>query len=43
MQKGGELIADMLGNSLSITDSETTFEINMALMKIKHTVRRKKK
>jgi phage regulator Rha-like protein len=43
MQKGGDIIADLLGDDLQVTDTETTFEINFALMKFKHTVRQKKK
>jgi hypothetical protein len=42
MQKGGDIIADLLGNDLQVTDTETTFEINFALMKFKHTVKQKK-
>ena len=41
MQKGGEIIADILGEGLQVTDSETSIEINFALMKFKHTVKRK--
>ena len=41
MQKGGEIIADILGDGLQVTDSETSIEINFALMKFKHTVKRK--
>jgi hypothetical protein len=41
MQKGGEIIADILGDDLKITDTEATFEVNFALMKFKHTVKRK--
>ncbi|MDR1227382.1 MAG: ORF6N domain-containing protein [Prevotellaceae bacterium] len=40
MQKSGEIIADVLGNDLKTTGTETTFEINFALMKLKHTVKR---
>jgi hypothetical protein len=43
MQKGGEIIADMLGDDLQVTDTETSIEINFALMKFKHTVKQKKK
>ncbi|MDR1023452.1 MAG: ORF6N domain-containing protein [Prevotellaceae bacterium] len=43
MQKSGEIIADILGDDLQVTDTETSFEINFALMKFKHTVRQKKK
>jgi hypothetical protein len=42
MQKGGDIIADLLGDDLQVTDTETTFEINFALMKFKHTVKQKK-
>ena len=41
MQKGGEIIADILGDGLQVTDSETSIEINFALMKFKHTIKRK--
>lgn len=43
MQKGGEIMADILGDGLQVTDTETTFEINFALMKFKHTVKQKRK
>jgi phage regulator Rha-like protein len=42
MQKSGEIIADILGDDLQVTDTETSIEINFALMKFKHTVRQKK-
>jgi hypothetical protein len=43
MQKSGEIIADILGDDLQVTDTETSLEINFALMKFRHTVRQKKK
>ena len=43
MQRGGEIITDLLGDNLEVTDAETSFELNLALMKIKRTVRQKKK
>jgi hypothetical protein len=43
MQKSGEIMADILGNDLQVTDTETSVEINFALMKFKHTIRQKKK
>ena len=43
MQRSGELIADLLGDDLEVTDAETTWEVNLALMKFKRTVRQKKK
>ena len=41
MQKSGEIISDILGDSLNISETETTFEINLAVMNLKHTVKRK--
>jgi phage regulator Rha-like protein len=43
MQRSGEIIADILGDGLEVTDAETTWEVNLALMKFKRTVRQKKK
>jgi hypothetical protein len=41
MQKGGELIAEVLADELTTTDTETTNEINVAFLKLKHTVKKK--
>jgi hypothetical protein len=41
MQKGGEIIADILGDDLHTTDSETSIELNFAVLKFKHTIKRK--
>lgn len=41
MQRSGELIADLLDDEQKITDSETTIELNLAVLKFKHTVKRK--
>ncbi len=43
MQKGGELITELLGNEMQTTDTETTLEINFAMLKLKHTIKQKKK
>ena len=43
MQKSGDIIAELLGDDLEVTDAETSLEINFALMKFKRTVRQKKK
>ena len=40
MQRSGEIFADLLGSDLKTTGSETTLEVNFALMKFKHTIRR---
>ena len=42
MQKGGELISDILGNDLNPSESETELELNFAMLKLKHRVVRKK-
>jgi len=42
MQKGGEIMADILGEGIKTTDTETSFELNFAVMKLKHTVKRSK-
>ena len=43
MQRSGEIISEILSDDLTITDTETSIEINFALMKFKHTVKQKKK
>ena len=40
MQKSGDIIADIFGDDLRATGTETSFELNFALFKVKHTVRR---
>ena len=41
MQKGGEIIAELIGDNLHTSDSETSVELNFAVFKFKHTVKRK--
>ena len=43
MQRGGEIIATLLEDDLSTTGSETSFEINFAMLKFKHVVKKKSK
>jgi len=42
MQKSGEMIAEILDDDLDTTDTETTVELNFALLKFKHTIKKKK-
>jgi len=42
VQKGEELFGGIIGNALDIVDTETSFELNLAAFKIKHTVKRSK-
>ena len=41
MQKSGEIMADILGEGIKTTDTETSIELNLAVMKFKHTIKRK--
>lgn len=41
MERSGTIIAEILGDDLHTTDTETTFEINFSVMKFKHTIKRK--
>ena len=43
MQKSGELIGKILDDDLAISDTETSFELNLAMLKVKHTAKRKKR
>jgi len=43
MRRSGEIISEILSDDLQVTDTETSIEINFALMKFKHTVKQKKK
>ena len=37
LEKSGDLFTDLLDNNLQATDSETTIELNLAVLKVKHT------
>ena len=40
MQKGEALFGEIIGSALDTVDTETSFELNLAALKIKHTVKR---
>lgn len=42
MQQSGEILADLLDDGMTATDTETSIELNFAVLKFKHTVKRKK-
>jgi len=42
MRKSGELIAELLEDDLQTTDTETSIELNFAVLKFKHTIKKKK-
>lgn len=39
MNRSGEIISDLLDDHLKISDTETTVELNFAVVKLKHTVK----
>ena len=41
MQKSGDIISELLDEDLKTTESETTIELNFAVLKFKHTVKKK--
>ena len=43
LKRTGELIGDVLGSDLSTTGTETELELNFAMLKVKHTIKREKK
>jgi len=43
LQKSGELIAKILDDDLNLSETETTIEINFAILKFKHTIKKDKK
>ena len=43
LQRSGEIIAEIFENDLDTSESETTFEVNFAVIKFKHTVKKDKK
>ncbi len=43
MQRSGELIAGLFDDDLQTSDTETSIELNFAVLKFTHTIRKKKK
>jgi len=42
IRKSGEIIAEILEDDLSLSETETTIELNFAVLKLKHTIKKKK-
>ena len=40
LRRGGQLVEDLLTDVLPIQSSETSFELNLAMLKFKHSVKR---
>jgi hypothetical protein len=43
MRKSGEIIAELLDDDLQTTDTETSIELNFAVLKFKHMIKKKNK
>ena len=43
LHRSGELIAEILDEDLNLSETETSIEINFAVLKFKHTIKRDKK
>ena len=42
IQKSGVIMEDLFGEALSTSETETEIELNFAVLKLKHTIKRKK-
>ena len=42
IQKGNDLLSELLDDNMHISGTETTVELNFAVMKLKHTIKRQK-
>jgi len=43
LKKSGEMIAEIFDNDLTTDESETSIELNFAVLKFKHTIKKKNK
>ena len=43
LKRSGELMGDIIGNDMITDETETELELNFAVLKVKHTIKRKKK
>jgi phage regulator Rha-like protein len=41
LTKSAKIISDVLGDDMNVSDTETSIELNFAVLKIKHTIKRK--
>ena len=42
IRHGGDILSDLLYQEVPVSDTETSIELNFAVLKLKHTVKRKK-
>lgn len=43
LKRSGELIGEIIGNDMATSETETELELNFAVLKVKHTIKRTKK
>ena len=43
LQRSGEIISDILDEEFETTNTETSFELNLAALSVKHTIKRRRK
>ena len=43
MQRSGDIFSQLIATDIPVSETETTFEINFAVMKFRHTVKKEKK
>ena len=43
MQKSGEIFSELIAADIPVSETETTFELNFAVMKFRHTVKKENK
>ena len=43
MEKSGEIMADLFGDDMKTGETETEIEVNFAVLKLRHTIKRKSK
>jgi len=41
MKQSAEIMTELLGNEKDVAETETSIELNFAVLKIKHTIKRK--
>ena len=42
MQRSGEIVDDLFGDDMHTDETETEIELNFAVLRLKHTIKRKK-
>ena len=43
MEKSGDIMADLFGEDMQTNETETEIELNFAVLKLNHTIKRKEK